>query len=202
MTHKTIFLLTTLSVVLFTQLALAGETEHHGHKGGKFLRFFDTNNDGQVTRAEFDLAAVERFKRMDGNSDGVVSKDEFMTYVKQRRAERRERMYGKMDTNGDGNVSKEEFIAFKMQKIERGFARMDKNGDGSVSKDEFTEHSPHQRKSPHMIFSKLDANGDGQLTQEESLQKWGKWFQRLDADNDGTVTAAEIDSARQKRHGS
>jgi len=202
MTRKPIFALTTLSVVLFSQLALAGSPGHHGHKGGKFMRFFDSNNDGQVARAEFEKAAVDRFKRIDTDTSGTVTKEEFKAYVKQRRAKRRERKLGKIDTNGDGNVSKEEFVAYKTKKIERGFTRMDKNNDGQISKEEFTSHKRKHRKSPRKIFKRLDINGDGQITQAESLQKWGKWFDRLDANNDGTVTTVEIKNARHKRrHG-
>lgn len=50
---------------------------HHGHgRGHGMLKKMDTNNDGRITRAEFNAKAEERFKRMDANNDGVVTLEE------------------------------------------------------------------------------------------------------------------------------
>jgi Ca2+-binding EF-hand superfamily protein len=49
---------------------------HHHELAGHFLKEFDLNRDGKVTRAEFDQANAERFKKMDINGDGVITPDE------------------------------------------------------------------------------------------------------------------------------
>lgn len=48
------------------------------HGGSAFLQDYDTNHDGQVTRAEFDAARVQRFQATDANKDGTVSEAEYV----------------------------------------------------------------------------------------------------------------------------
>lgn len=47
-----------------------------GHGGGMMMRSADANNDGAITRAEFDTATAARFAKMDANNDGSVSQAE------------------------------------------------------------------------------------------------------------------------------
>jgi Ca2+-binding EF-hand superfamily protein len=50
----------------------------------------------------------EIFKTKDTNSDGFISKEEFLAGAKN--PEMAERVFKKKDTNGDGKLSKEEFM--------------------------------------------------------------------------------------------
>lgn len=57
------------------------ECEHaaghgRGHGPRHMLKKMDANNDGRITRDEFNTATQERFKRMDQNNDGVIAGDE------------------------------------------------------------------------------------------------------------------------------
>ncbi|GGB57809.1 EF-hand domain-containing protein [Blastomonas aquatica] len=70
--------------------AEAGKGEPGARQGGKWrgkragggeamqrgMMRMDTNNDGAISLAEFEAAAVERFKRQDTNNDGQVTKAE------------------------------------------------------------------------------------------------------------------------------
>ncbi|MFC4733079.1 EF-hand domain-containing protein [Salipiger abyssi] len=47
------------------------------------------------------------------------------------------------------------------------------------------------------LFMQLDANGDGVIDGNEFLQLRISMFDRIDADRSGTITAAEIETARQ-----
>jgi hypothetical protein len=47
-----------------------------GHGLRHFLHDFDFDRDGKVTRAEFDRGSAERFKRIDKNNDGVITREE------------------------------------------------------------------------------------------------------------------------------
>lgn len=49
--------------------------EHRDRKGGHWARV-DTNNDGFISRAEYDAGAEAMFKRMDRNNDGVVNQND------------------------------------------------------------------------------------------------------------------------------
>ncbi|MCB2077600.1 MAG: EF-hand domain-containing protein [Novosphingobium sp.] len=57
-----------------------GKHERRGHKRGHgegmMMKMADTNNDGSISKAEFTTAAMSRFAKMDGNSDGKVTQEE------------------------------------------------------------------------------------------------------------------------------
>lgn len=80
------------------QDAAAGErSEHRGHPGfrrggpqsaGEFLSRIDANSDGVITRAEFLAHHNAQFERMDLNSDGVINAAD-RELMRERWAERR-----------------------------------------------------------------------------------------------------------------
>lgn len=122
----------------------------------------DTNQDGQVTQAEFTAMTDARFNAIDTNGNGQIEAAERQAVREARKAKWAERraaraartgetaavakapgeMRGKMrasnrpkmDANGDGIVTREEFNAVAMAR----FARMDANGDGTFSQEERT----------------------------------------------------------------
>lgn len=169
---------------------------------GKFMRFFDSNQDGTVTLEEFNQASAERFARMDADGDGNMTRDEFRDYVKSRRAERKQAKFQRMDSDGDGSVSQAEYVAYKTAKAERRFAYMDKNGDGKVDQGEYAscmKKRGHHHKG--RLFDKLDANGDDVVTQAESHAAWSEWFKRIDANQDNLVTQDEVMQYRKHKWG-
>jgi len=94
----------------------------------------DGNHDGIVTREEFVAAASAKFAGLDAAGDGKVTVADIEAAPKtQERALRvAERLIQRMDTNHDGAVSHEEFLAAAKAR----FARMDRNGDGYLDADE------------------------------------------------------------------
>lgn len=59
---------------------------HRGNRrGGRFLRRFDANGDGKVTRIEFSEIVKRRFERLDLNRDGSVSSEELANRPRRRR---------------------------------------------------------------------------------------------------------------------
>ena len=90
---------------------------------------------------------------------------------------RGERMWKKVDANSDGTISSEEFRA----RGDRAFSRLDKNNDGKVTQEEMAEmRGPH-----HRSHGKFHHHRDRQ-----------GWFNKIDADHDGSVTKAEAEAAR------
>ena len=61
----------------------------------------DTNNDGQITRAEFQAAADAKFAKADTNFDGNLTKDEMRALRDLKRAEHEAKKFERQDINGD-----------------------------------------------------------------------------------------------------
>ncbi len=135
--------------------------------------------------------AARRFARMDADSDGRVTPEEFAAAGMDRRGrggeeaghrrgdgprDRRrprdrfgEEAFDAADTDGDGNLSREEWRelprAARSAARERRFARMDTNGDGVLEAGELAPDVERLRA--------LDADGDGRLTRREMREGRG-----------------------------
>jgi Ca2+-binding EF-hand superfamily protein len=91
---------------------------------------YDTNKDGFVDRSEWQAGQEARFRQLDANNDGKLSKDELIADTRNdRQAERQEAFFRRMDRDRDGVVSKAEFMA----QADRNFARCDTDKDGRTN---------------------------------------------------------------------
>lgn len=109
-------------------------------KGGRApsgLMRYDTNKDGVVDRAEWKAGQEARFKRLDTNGDGKLTRDELFARTPavgnsvlptDRQAQRQSSYFQLLDTDKDGVVSFAEF----MVQADRNFARCDINKDGRI----------------------------------------------------------------------
>lgn len=110
----------------------------------------------------------------------------------QERGGRLERLM-EADANKDGAITRAEMRAAR----EAAFRRMDANNDGYISEDErrqASEAAAARRKDKGARGA--DANNDGKISREEFLAMPMHGFDRLDANNNGVIEAAEIDRAR------
>lgn len=193
-------LLIFVASILISSVSFAG-SGHHGK--GRFMALFDTNADDVVTMDEFRAAAADRFSKMDGDSSGTVTKEEFRNYLMAKRQQRNEQRFLQADVNTDGNISQQEYLDYKLNKAKARFERMDKDGSGTLSKDEFKKKRRHGKKygkhGKGGIFSKLDKNANGEITRDESLVAWSDWFARIDSNGDQVVTADEVREYRIKK---
>ena len=82
--------LLTLALVALTVSGVANAGENKDHKGGHEGRFMkaDTNNDGNISKAEFVAQSEKHFAKLDTNSDGNVTKDE-LAAMKEKYKERK-----------------------------------------------------------------------------------------------------------------
>ena len=163
----------------------------------------DSNNDGTLTRSEFDTGRTARFQALDANHDGALTHEE----MRAGRGEHggrghhgrggRRGMHGGLegaDANNDGNITREEFLARPMQM----FARLDANNDGVISAGERPQRGERRGSEGRRH---ADANNDGQISQAEFAARGAARFERLDVNRDGSVTREEADAARTHRHG-
>lgn len=110
-----------------------------------------------------------------------------------------ERRIALLDTDGDGKISRDEITA----EHKRLFGAADVNSDGKLSADEFRRRGRwFVRMGTTSFFDMLDADGDGQLTAEEINAPSERWFERHDVNNTGTLDAEQyLDARGRGRHG-
>jgi Ca2+-binding EF-hand superfamily protein len=118
---------------------LKGHFRGHGmrHNRGPgrilaLLRGADTNNDGEITRAEAEQAAGRFFARFDRNNDGVIEKADLEVLKNEMIAYRVKRFFHRYGGTKDGKLTLEQYTAAR----DRWFARWDANGDQVLSEDE------------------------------------------------------------------
>jgi Ca2+-binding EF-hand superfamily protein len=97
------------------------------------LMRYDTNKDGFVDRNEWSAGQEARFKLLDTNHDGKLTKDELFVGngvpPTDRQLQSQATYFRLLDSDKDGTVSKAEFMA----QAERNFARCDLDKDGRIS---------------------------------------------------------------------
>ncbi|MFI5032733.1 MAG: EF-hand domain-containing protein, partial [Reyranellales bacterium] len=89
----------------------ATETPRPAREASGIMRY-DTNKDGFVDRAEWDAGQGARFKELDTNHDGKLTKEELFSQSRStsdRALERQEAFFRRMDRDHDGFVSQDEF---------------------------------------------------------------------------------------------
>ncbi|WP_353645192.1 EF-hand domain-containing protein [Mesorhizobium sp. WSM2239] len=113
--HKTI-LATAATLLVGSSQAFAQQAQpmHEGH-----LNQIDTNDDGGVSRAEYQTFMTTSFARLDGNRDGVLVESEVADVLTPEQL-------SSLDSNRDGRVSRNEF----MNQVMRDFASADRRRDG------------------------------------------------------------------------
>ena len=132
-------LVSLVAVVLFTLPALAAPSDADPGKAPTArertsgLMRYDTNKDGVVDRAEWAAGQEARFKLLDTNGDGKLTKDELFvgngTPPSDRQIRSQATYFGLLDADKDGIVSKAEFLA----QAERNFTRCDLDKDGRIT---------------------------------------------------------------------
>lgn len=117
----------------------ASQQSGPGERGGRApsgLMRYDTNKDGTVDRTEWKAGQEARFRRLDANGDGKLTKDELFARTPgansvlptDRQAQRQSTYFVLLDSNKDGVVTLAEFMA----QGDRNFARCDTNNDGRI----------------------------------------------------------------------
>lgn len=151
-----------------------------GHRGhGANLMQMDTNADGNITRAEAEASLATRFATIDTNSDGFVTQDEMKTHHEVKRAEMKAKWEAKKAEAGtEGKPARE------------GKPRREKDPAKAA------EWEAKKAEKSAERWAAMDSDGDGRLSLDEFTAEHITFFAKMDADNDGTITKAELDAAK------
>lgn len=113
-------------------------------------------------------------------------------------------MLGAADYNGDNTVTRAEVEQLRAEE----FAWRDRNGDGFLDRE---DASPTRQRLADMRgdderprrgrrgMARLDADEDQRISRDEFVSGGGRVFERLDANSDGAISAAELDAAVEAR---
>ena len=115
-------------------------------------RQLDKDDDGLISRSEFQLPEDRHFIRSDLNRDGEISQEEVL--LAQKRADRRD----------------ERLKAKRRDRAQKQFTEIDVNGDDTITIEEAENHA----------FSMLDKNGDGYVSLKEMRKQKGSRKYRKD----------------------
>lgn len=102
-----------------------------------FLKKFDNNEDGNVSKEEFKHAVEKRFQSIDIDQNGTVSTQEVEDYHQKRKEKYKKNKFAKFDDNGDNLITKEEFLAIHLKRLEEKFSKLDQNNDSKLTRNEF-----------------------------------------------------------------
>jgi hypothetical protein len=118
--------------ILSLTAAGCATAQMRGANRGQFLDNADANQDGVITREEFQQARLTAFDKIDRNHDGFLDSEDAPKF--RRRAnggsggERLQALKEELDQDGDGRVSREEFANGPML----AFDKADANHDGKL----------------------------------------------------------------------
>jgi len=162
-----------------------GPGAHRDGQHGPSFEKLDTNSDGKITKDEFVSDVKSHFLEADANKDGKVTKDELKQAADKKREEFKARLDDKLkesDKNGDGKWSKDELPP----PVAHRFDKLDTNHDGFLSQDEL--------KAAKLGGDVKHPDGDAKRT--ERLEKH---FAKLDTNHDGALDSSELDKLAQAK---
>jgi len=170
---------------------------------GRMFEKADTDKNGTLSEAEVLAVAEKAFERRDTNKDGAIDTADARPGKKGKGhhgkdgGKRAERMLERLDTDKDGKISQAEMLARATQT----FQRLDTDGNGEVTKAEVDakrEAFREARKAFRAVKAKDGEAKDAarKALREARINRGGmRMFERADADKNGTLTKAEMETA-------
>lgn len=194
---KKLFLLTGAALIATTGVALAQNATTMPTPTTAAAR---PDRNADVTRQQVIERADQRFARLDLNRDGRFTPEERRQLGEQRRSQRADRMFERLDLNRDGNVTREEMGQAHSQRAEQRRERRAEAGEHGGRRGHhgrrFMRH--HRGGGDFAMRGERMFGEQGFVTAEQMRARALERFDRMDANRDGTLTAAERRQARQQ----
>ena len=190
--------------------ATAAEEDSRAERAGTFatrmIERYDVDKNGSVTLEEYLTAEENRFDSADADDDGFVTADELKAAGEKRSERRRQTRLDRIDGDKDGRVSLAEAEAAAVKAARKRFERMDADKDGFISTAEMSGRRGRDHASPRrgdQMLRRLDRDNDRRISAAEAENARRVRFTRMDADNDGVLTVAELTERlkERRRHG-
>ena len=163
-----------------------------------FMREYDRNKDGMLSKAEMPEWLHYNFSRLDTNKDGKISKDELhkgAAYLQRRgRPSDTVLILIEMSDCDDG-------CAEEAQRAYQLLYKLDKNKDGKLDANELKAGREQiLRDRVARIMKRLDADKDGKISRAEARGLLKEHFDQLDTNKDGFVDQAELTAGAAAKH--
>lgn len=162
-----------------------------------FLKDYDKNKDGQLTRDELPPELRPAFDRLDKNKDGKVSREELEGGVAHLQPARRpsDLILVLIEMSDCDEVSHGE-----VQRAYDILRKLDKDKDGKIDPDELKAARGQIIKDRvDHLFEELDKNKDGKIGREEAKGILRQDFDEIDRDKDGFIDRDELTCAATER---
>jgi Ca2+-binding EF-hand superfamily protein len=170
----------------------ASMKEEGEYRAKRFLKVFDADRDGKVTKEEFGQRSKDRFAMRDLNGDGVIDGEDLPPGMRGRAGRWAERAKDGKE-GAEGKEPRRFSLDRLLGRADRRFAGLDKNSDGVIDVKDFEAVSAESVDFATKRFLKrFDANGDGKVSKDEFERFAKERFAALDLDDDGKITEADL----------
>ena len=163
----------------------------------RFLKDYDKNKDGQLSRDELPPELRPAFDRLDANKDGKVSREELERGIDHMQPAHRpsDLIHVLIEMSGCDDVCHGE-----VQRAYDILRKLDKNKDGKIDPDELKAAREQIVKDRiDYLFKELDKNGDGKIGRGEAKGMLRQDFDEIDRNKDGFIDREELTRAATER---
>lgn len=162
-----------------------------------FLRDYDKNKDGHLSRDELPPELRPAFDRLDSNKDGKVSREELASGIAHLQPARRpsDLIHVLIEMSDCDDVCHGE-----VQRAYDILRKLDKNKDGTIDADELkAAREQIVTDRVNHLFKELDQNKDGKIGRDEAKGMLRQDFDEIDRDKDGFIDRKELTRAATER---